>query len=760
MDPLSATATIVGLAASLVTLVDLAVESSKLLHRLRSSLRDAPAEILDLCRRLVEVEGVLRELQAQAGEGDRLFSPSIRTLLSASTAALQLDLEKLHTRVRKLKAPLEPAGGHGKLVGTRIRYLIRQDEIKEHERRLGAHLMQLSLILALSNSRKFLLPFGTVLVVSNIADHAPTGSSSRIRYHFVPPRWLGNTSLEWDFRLQQVQGQWPSLSAGLTPITYNPHPELRSAVKKFDAEKLRGLMRHGLVRPSDYALIDKRPVTLLAAIAERAQGQPVEKVLKMYELVLQSCEEAVNPRSTSAIRSAAAAFVRNGGSLFWETSASCSILTLLMRHGDGFSVLEDCLFHQSEPWAVEELVPINRWDIGALSHSSPRFKGALTHYLDSFRSVFAQSANDGLMGALEISTLASEIASAPFKHRIEFYKGLNINERRSNFASPSLRLSYLSKAVKWGNEETFQALLNAGACPTQALLLLSRHQRDVEPALYAVRKKMVLALVDMVSLEAIDGDHETLLSLLLRSDEVRQYSSAAADSLIQRFILCPQGALDPQLPSPLLHTYLFLAVVLDQPHLLRELTKFHGLGKALAQKIPPLLDSQRVVIRSNFTQTSTYLDVAVALGSTATLQCCLNMLEPSAEASRAVLDAYDSAIAHAKRKYPRLGYPGKIWPCQPRQHSISSDVDVEICTAILDALRDMGLEPRGKETSQEVQPRKRSRYRVASRRLWKTIVALWRLTILEALLLRVVLAASLVVTLAFATGELGMRIVH
>lgn len=107
-----------------------------------------------------------------------------------------------------------------------------------------------------------------------------------------------------------------------------------------------------------------------------------------------------------------------------------------------------------------------------------------------------------------------EVHNASARDRIEFLKivskrgtgdmmslflgtALDLDESYRNEQTPWLRLSYLSKAVKCGNLDTFQTLLDAGACPTRALIYLSRHPGSLslceKPEL---RKSMMLALAE------------------------------------------------------------------------------------------------------------------------------------------------------------------------------------------------------------------------------------------------------------------------
>ena len=80
---------------------------------------------------------------------------------------------------------------------------------------------------------------------------------------FTPPSWLSSVALRWDFEIRKVLGcGLPKLTLSLTPVRYNPDPELKAAIVNFDILQLQRLFREGIARPTDHVVI-RKPVSLL-----------------------------------------------------------------------------------------------------------------------------------------------------------------------------------------------------------------------------------------------------------------------------------------------------------------------------------------------------------------------------------------------------------------------------------------------------------------------------------------------------------------
>ena len=157
---------------------------------------------------------------------------------------------------------------------------------------------------------------------------------------------------------------------------------------------------------------------------------------------------------------------------------------------------------------MTELSQTDRWLVVVLEHTDAKFRNALQDYLSMYRSGLRASQ---LLPSIRATVF--EVQNASARDRIEFLKIVSKwgtgdmiapflgnaldDESYRNERTTWLRLSYLSKAVKCGNLDTFQTLLEAGACPTRALTYLSRHPGSLLPCEKPeLRKSMMLALAE------------------------------------------------------------------------------------------------------------------------------------------------------------------------------------------------------------------------------------------------------------------------
>jgi len=248
------------------------------------------------------------------------------------------------------------------------------------------------------------------------------------------------------------------------------------------------------------------------------------------------------------------------------------------------------------------------------------------------------------------------------------------------------RLSYLGKAVKWGNLNTFHALLEAGACPTKALLYLRRFPDSLPPCESpSSREKMILMLAERANPQAIEGSDESLVSMLLRTDEVRRYSPAAADGLIKRFFLDREDVISSPAPE-LRNSYILIAIILDLHHLLQYLDNrgFHVHRNEKIKKV--LAGPGTVVIKSDVVGEYTWLSCAVHFGRP---ECVRFFLQSEgASSSRNSLSAADQfslsmAQDNAAGPHPRATTDVHIWPYQPPRRVVPAEDD----TAVLEVFR-------------------------------------------------------------------------
>ncbi len=364
-----------------------------------------------------------------------------------------------------------------------------------------------------------------------------------------------------------------------------------------------------------------------------------------------------------------------------------------MRHGASFQCLRQYPFLQTEPWAVTELSQTDRWLVVALEATDAKFRNALQEYLSMYRSGLRASQ---LLPSIHATVI--EVQNASARDRIEYLKivskwrtgdmiapflgiALDLDESYRNEWSPWLRLSYLSKAVKWGNLDMFQTLLKAGACPTRALIYLSRHPGSLPPCEKPeLRKSMMLALAERAQPKHLQGKDEEVLALLLRTHEVRRYCSRAADLLIDRFILQRFHEIKNQ-SETLRNSWILTAMFLGLPQIL-ELFNDHGLLVCGHKSIGKILGGQSVFIKGDVAGNYTWLTLAVDFGL---VSCVKLFIEKGADCTQ--IDpcgrtALDMAEDYVSRPHPRAATKLHIWPCQPPQRCVSAEDDQESLAAL------------------------------------------------------------------------------
>lgn len=364
-----------------------------------------------------------------------------------------------------------------------------------------------------------------------------------------------------------------------------------------------------------------------------------------------------------------------------------------MRHGASFQYLRQYPFLQTEPWAVTELSQTDRWLVVVLAHTDAKFRDALQDYLSMYRPGLRASQ---LLPTIRATVL--EVQNASARDRIEFIKivskwgtgdmvapflgpALDLDESYRNEQTPWLRLSYLSKAVKCGNPDTFQTLLEAGACPTRALIYLSRHPGSLPPCANPdLRKSMTLALAERAQPTHLQGKDEEVLALLLRTPEVRRYCSRAADQLIDRFILRRMHEIKNQ-SETLRNRCILIAMFLGLPQI-PERFNSHGLLVCGHASIGKILGGQSVFIKGDVAGKFTWLTLAVDFGLVSCVKLFIDngadctQLDPS---GRTILDVAEDYISGP---HPRAATTLHFWPCQPPQRLVSAEDDQESLAAL------------------------------------------------------------------------------
>ena len=342
---------------------------------------------------------------------------------------------------------------------------------------------------------------------------------------------------------------------------------------------------------------------------------------------------------------------------------------------------------------MAELSQTDRWLFVALEHTDARFRNALRDYLSMYRSGFRAS-----QLLPRIRDCVFEVQNASARDRIEFLKivskwgtrdmlapflgtALDLDETYSNQQTTWLRLSYLSKAVKLGNLDTFQTLLEAGACPSRALIYFSRYPGSLphceKPEL---RKSMILALVDRAQPEHLQGRDEEVLGLLLRTYEVRRYSAQAADLLIERFISQRMSEIKNH-SETLRNRYILISMFLGLPQIL-ELFHKHGLLACGHEPIGKILGGQSIFIKGDVAGNYTWLTLAVDFGVVSCIKLFLDNGADCTQADPCGRTALDMAEDNVARPHPRAATQLHTWPCQPPQRYVSAEDDQETLAAL------------------------------------------------------------------------------
>ena len=186
---------------------------------------------------------------------------------------------------------------------------------------------------------------------------------------------------------------------------------------------------------------------------------------------------------------------------------------------------------------------------------------------------------------------------------------------------------------------------------------------------------MILELVNRTDPRHLEEKKEGLLSLLLRTDDVRTYFPAAADELIHRFILHRHNIIGRE-PQELLNSYLIAIIFLDIPQILQHFYRsgFHIDGN---EPIGKVLGGQRVSIKGDVVGKYTWLTFATHLGRAS---CARLLIENGADSMRA--DPRGRTALHMAKDFvsaphPRAAIKLYIWPYQPPQRCVSADDDQE-----------------------------------------------------------------------------------
>jgi dsDNA-specific endonuclease/ATPase MutS2 len=147
MDPTSAGVAVVGLAASLVTLVTLVSESSKKFHSLCKQISDAPEDVKQLLGKMRTLEFLSQKLVEHSRNGE---VPNEMLEFWRHRAELMTDdVKDMKESTDSLENWVQRKTYSQKQVRMRIAKFFADDKIKAFERKLSQHVEAFTLALTL-----------------------------------------------------------------------------------------------------------------------------------------------------------------------------------------------------------------------------------------------------------------------------------------------------------------------------------------------------------------------------------------------------------------------------------------------------------------------------------------------------------------------------------------------------------------------------------------------------------------------------------
>ena len=145
MDPASAAVAFIGVAASLTTLAALVIDGSKTLLKVHGKVKNAPEDIRRLCRQLDVFQCLLHEAQVLVRDHGPLYATSdVGTVFARAIEHMLNDLGEFNDTVQKLKALMSQPKSAKDLLVLRVRYIIKEDRVREYKRRICSHVATLT----------------------------------------------------------------------------------------------------------------------------------------------------------------------------------------------------------------------------------------------------------------------------------------------------------------------------------------------------------------------------------------------------------------------------------------------------------------------------------------------------------------------------------------------------------------------------------------------------------------------------------------
>ena len=148
----SAAAALVGFAASLATLSALVIESSRTLYNVQRRWKGASDDVKNLARQLQQFQSLLDEVQRRVSQSQHGQSSSgLEVLFAAAIKGAQQDLEDVGRRLQRLRDLLCRSPTAKTPIELRIRHIMQESAMQEHQRKISSHIGALGLLLNLLN---------------------------------------------------------------------------------------------------------------------------------------------------------------------------------------------------------------------------------------------------------------------------------------------------------------------------------------------------------------------------------------------------------------------------------------------------------------------------------------------------------------------------------------------------------------------------------------------------------------------------------
>lgn len=342
-----------------------------------------------------------------------------------------------------------------------------------------------------------------------------------------------------------------------------------------------------------------------------------------------------------------------------DEAEATTLLSTLVGGAPGFDCVWDCLFHQSEPWIVENLTLVDTWIIGILCHTDSAFRFKVRDYLDSFRSPFCTprrfSGDDAVESSFGIREILNRVKSAPPKYRVSFLKTISLSgtpsmlrpflDARIDVNEGKTWNSYLGNAAANGQVKMFHMLLDAGA---NTALALPQFLRCGEALAAPLFEQLLLTLLENIVPTVLSSNDEDPLPGVLSSTKALQSCPQAPNILFRNGIFREEG-LYGQEDVYISQSYMLQAILASRPVLVELLL---DQGAEADVRIGHLFRLDRTA-RKNF-ETYTWLTLAVEWGRASCADVLVKHGARLAAPDGSGRTALQLARSHVASEHPRF----------------------------------------------------------------------------------------------------------